>query len=112
MTKQSLQRQFDKLLSITKVQSARISDLETLNAIICAKLKLTPRPRTVGPDDIPLKMAAGELGMTIAGVRYHCKKGKLRRIEVGDRVFIDRKTIDAFKKMIPSYSARVSRSMR
>jgi hypothetical protein len=102
MKKQSLQQQFDKLRALNMVMSARLTNLETSNTELRAKAKLAPmqQSRTVSADDIPLKKAAGDLGMSINGVKYHCKRGNLLRIQVGDRIFIDRKSINAFKTLM------------
>jgi hypothetical protein len=106
-----MQRQLTNLLGICKVLSARISAQDELIATLCAKLKIDPGPPKIGPDDVPLKKAAGELGMSINGVKYHCRHGRLRRIDVGSRVFIDRKTIESFKVM-QNCSARAPRRAR
>ncbi|WP_407189143.1 hypothetical protein [Bradyrhizobium centrosematis] len=90
----------EELRGISKVLSARISQLEQSNEQLRAKLHLDPPPPAMGADDVPLKRAAGELGLTVNGVKYHCRKGNLRRVQVGGRVFIHRKSMDEFRARI------------
>jgi len=102
----SLRREFDKLRALVMVQSARITALEQSAG---SKRK---KARVVGADDVPLKTAAHELGLSVNGVKYHCADGNLRSIKVGGRVFIDRKSMEVFKakqiNVMQNCSARAS----
>ncbi|WP_316190379.1 hypothetical protein [Bradyrhizobium sp. SZCCHNS2096] len=97
-----------QLEAICCVLSARVSELETSNRELRARLKMDPPPLVVGSEYATLKQAAGELGLSINGVKYHCRRGNLRRVDVGGRVFIERASMDRFKVM-QKCSARASR---
>ena len=88
----------EELRGINMVLSARITQLEQSNEQLRAKLRLDPPPPVIGADAVPLKRAAGELGLSVNGVKYHCHRGNLRRVDVGGRVFIARKSIEAFSR--------------
>jgi hypothetical protein len=105
-----LRRDLEEMRAIALVLSGRITDLETSNAQLRKKTKLDPAPPVIDVDAVPLKRAAGELGMSVNGVKYHCENGNLKRIEVGSRVFVSRASMDAF--LMQNCSARASRGAR
>ncbi|MGJ4997835.1 hypothetical protein ACQR0Z_25660 [Bradyrhizobium sp. HKCCYLS3077] len=106
--RRALEVRDSKLEAICQVLSARVSELETSNRELRAHLKMDPPPPVIGSEYATLKQAAGELELSINGVKYHCKRGSLKRVDAGGRVFIERASMERFKVM-QKCSARAPR---
>lgn len=89
----SMRREIAELREICSLQSARITALEASNAELRAKLNLDPPAPSIGDDYMTLKQAAGALGMSINGVKYHARSGALGLRKIGHRVLIERQTV-------------------
>ena len=80
----------EKLYALLMWQSARISLLEESYEQLRAKFGLPPLDPTPDQDDMPIKVAAGKLGLSPSGVHLKIRTGELKSRKIGGKVFVQK----------------------
>jgi hypothetical protein len=93
----------EQLLGICEVLSVRISELETSNAELRARLGLDAPPSLIGSHWSMVKQVAADTGYTESGVWGWVRTGKVDVMRMGGHLFIDTRTLPKTKKRSPRF---------